>query len=105
MTETRVLYDDVIPDEMVSRGPFWYATYRSEWCILTNAYNLEQVRRYDYETEADLESAMRHVRRYGKRWEPSKVVEAPEETPVSKSNPIIDAFFRAEGDVRREERE
>lgn len=98
MITTRELYDDYIPDEMVARGKVWYASYRDHLCVITNSDKVSAVSRYDYATPADLESVMRHVRRYGESWVPSQP--APD---LRSSNDIIDAFFKAEGAVDRDE--
>jgi len=92
------LYNDGTPDEMVyGVGGAWYAAYRSDLAVLTNVHG--KITSYRYDDDADMESAMRAIRRYGRVEER---VEEPKPTPTSpgKGGDIIDAFFRAEGETR-----
>lgn len=92
MKNIATLYNDEVPDETVyGIGGVWYAAYRSELTVLTNV--TDKITKYTYEDGADMETAMRAIRRYGK-------VETAAPTPSNKGNDIIDAFFRAEGEVR-----
>jgi len=80
------LYETVEPDEIVdSSHGVWYASYVTELAILTNVAG--PVRRYVYVDAADLESAMRMVRRYAVEPDFRK----------HHNTDLIDAFFEAEG--------
>lgn len=85
--DIKTLHRTVTPDEVVMGvGGVWYAAYRKEATVLTNVSG--RITRYSYVDAEDLESAMRVIRRYRKP-----------EAPSNKGHEIIDAFFRAEGEV------
>ena len=100
MMETRELYEKVTPDEMVTNGKSWYASYHEHNCVLTNSDFDEKVSRYDYESFEDLQSAMSFIKTYGNHWIPNSVIlediSVPPATTSAGGNDIINEFFKEE---------
>jgi hypothetical protein len=86
-------------DEIVySAKGVWYAAYNTEFTVLTNVSGA-RVSRYDYVDAADLESAMRKIRRY-EVLQPvlQPVAQPPSRKPDKGGHGIIDDFFKAEAE-------
>lgn len=95
----RLLTEEAADEVVHGIDNVWYASYKSEFALLTNVNGYLQ--RYQYADEEDLESAMRAVRRYAVKRKSDK--QNPPTRKVSTGHDVIDAFFEAEGKVFRDE--